>query len=944
MKKLFLLDAYSLIFRAHYAFIRRPITTSKGFDTSAIFGFTKSLQEVLKKEQPSHLAVVFDPPGGSFRRRLYEAYKANREQTPEQIIAAVPVIKKIIEAYRIPIMEMPDYEADDLIGAVAKHAEKQGFTVYMMTPDKDYGQLVSDNIFMYKPKRSGNDVEIIGVPEICELYGIQRPEQVIDILALWGDSSDNVPGAPGIGEKTASQLVAKYGNLDKIYEHLDELKGKQRESLLDNEAQVRLARQLVTIVTDLPFDWNEDELAVKPADEERLMELFSECEFSSMLRELQRTEIETKSFFHINTDTEKLTPTVKSKESYGQMSLFGENAAEEKPAEVHRLHKCIEDLEHRYMIAQTDEEIDALVSLLESSKEFCFDTETTGLDPFNCRMVGMSFAVNPHEAWYVPVSPNNLDAASARVSRFKKTFENAEIAKTGQNIKFDIEVLSGFGVEVKGQLYDSMLLHYLLNPDMRHNMNFLAENYLDYSPIEIESLIGKKGAGQRTMDVAPLEKIAEYAAEDADITLQLRHKFYPMLENEGMTELYSEIEAPLIGVLAAMEASGVRIAEQSLNELNSRYTQELAAIEADIRTMTGESSLNIASPKQLGVVLFEKLNIAGSNVKKTKTKQYSTDEETLVGLRDKHPVVDKILEYRTVKKLLSAYIESLPTLVNRRTGKIHTSFNQAVTATGRLSSNNPNLQNIPIRDARGREIRRAFVASDDNHLLLSADYSQIELRIMAHLSGDANLIEAFNNDMDIHTATAAKIFKVEPDMVSKEQRGRAKTANFGIIYGISSFGLAQRLGISRSEAKQLIDGYFATYPGVQEYMNRIVYEAQNKGYVQTIFGRRRWLRDINSNNSMMRGMAERNAINAPIQGTAADIIKIAMIHIHNILKTKSLRSRMILQVHDELIFDVYKPELDEIIEIVVREMQNAAQISVPLIVEYGAGENWLDAH
>ena len=941
MKKLFLLDAYSLIFRAHYAFIRRPITTSKGFDTSAVFGFTKSLQEVLNKEKPSHLAVVFDPPGGSFRRRLYPPYKANREQTPEQIIAAVPVIKQIVEAYRIPIMEMPDYEADDLIGAVARRAEREGFTVYMMTPDKDYGQLVSDHVFMYKPKRSGNEAEIIGAPEICEQYGIVSPEQVIDILALWGDSADNVPGAPGIGEKTASQLVGQYGSVDEIYRRLDELNGKQHDSLRDNEAQVRLSRQLVTIVTDLPFDWDERELEVKPADERRLAELFAECEFSTMLRDLQRGDGECGA--PASSDANQARQAGGTKEGYGQMSLFGAPALEAEPA-APRLHRCVEDVDHRYDIAQSDGEIDALLRLLEASAEFCFDTETTGLDPFDCRMVGMSFAVDPHRAWYVPVSVNDLAAAAARVLRFKQVFENDAIAKTGQNLKFDIEVLSRFGVEVRGRLYDSMLLHYLLNPDLRHNMNFLAETYLDYSPVEIETLIGRKGAGQRTMDVAPLDKLAEYAAEDADVALQLKRKFYPMLEGEGMTRLYDEIEAPLIGVLAAMEAAGVSIAGQSLIELNARYTQELAALEAEIRTLTGEPTLNIGSPKQLGLVLFEKMNIAGSNAKKTKTKQYSTDEETLVGLRDKHPVVDRILEYRTVKKLLSAYIESLPTLVNRHTGKIHTSFNQAVTATGRLSSNNPNLQNIPIRDARGREIRKAFVASDADHLLLAADYSQIELRLMAHLSEDANLIEAFINNMDIHTATAAKIFKVDPEAVSKEQRGRAKTANFGIIYGISSFGLAQRLGISRSEAKQLIDGYFASYPGVQDYMNRTVYEAQNRGYAQTLFGRRRWLRDINSHNSMMRGMAERNAINAPIQGTAADIIKIAMIRIHQALRAKSLRSRMILQVHDELVFDVYKPELDEMIAIVVHEMQNAAQLAVPLIVEYGSGDNWLAAH
>ena len=941
MKKLFLLDAYALIFRAHYAFIRRPVTTSKGFDTSAIFGFTKSLQEVLKKEQPTHIAVAFDPPGGSFRRRLYEQYKANREQTPEQIVAAVPVIKEIIRAYKIPIFEIPDYEADDVIGAVAKYAEKQGFQVYMMTPDKDYGQLVSENIFMYKPKRSSNDTEILGVDEICEQYGIQSPEQVIDILALWGDAADNVPGAPSIGEKTASQLVGAYGNIDGIYRNIDQLKGKQKESLLNNEEQVRLSRKLVTIVTDLPFDWDEDALEVKPADEQRLAELFAEYEFSLMLRELQKEEsVESCSYSNMAASSPK------SNENYGQMSLFGNDgvAAVEMSAENVKKHKTINETEHNYMIARTSEEIDTLVNVLESSAAFCFDTETTGVDTFSCRLVGMSFAVEPHEAWYVPVSPNSLDAARELVLKFKDVFERADIAKTGQNMKFDIEILNRYGVEVNGALYDSMLIHYLLNPDSRHGMDYMAETYLGYAPIEIETLIGKRGANQRTMDTVALDKIAEYAAEDADITLQLKDKFYPMLADEGLTKLYSEIEAPLINVLSSMEAAGVRIDSVSLNELKQKYTAELGALEREILTLAREPFLNIASPRQLGIVLFEKLNIAGNNVRKTKTKQYSTDEETLMGLKDKHPIVNKILEYRTVKKLLSSYIESLPGLVNRRTGMIHTSFNQAVASTGRLSSQNPNLQNIPIRDARGREIRKAFVPSDKEYILLSADYSQIELRLMAHLSADPHLIEAFNKNQDIHTATAAKIYRVALADVTKEQRGRAKTANFGIIYGISSFGLSQRLGISRTDAKQLIDGYFASYPGVQEYMDRTIRDAQQKTYTETLFGRRRWLRDINSGNATQRGIAERNAINAPIQGTAADIIKIAMIRIHAIFKARNYRSRMILQVHDELVFDVFKPELDEIRETVVREMQNAAQLSVPLTVECGVGENWLDAH
>ncbi|MDR1169875.1 MAG: DNA polymerase I [Prevotellaceae bacterium] len=935
MKKLFLLDAYSLIFRAHYAFIRRPITTSKGFDTSAIFGFTKSLQDVLKKEHPTHIAVVFDPPGGSFRCSMYTEYKATRLQTPESIITAVPIIKEILKAYNITAVEIEGYEADDVIGTMAKLGEKEGYAVYMMTPDKDYGQLVSYNVFMYKPKRSGNEVEILGQDAICEQYGIQRPEQVIDILALWGDSVDNVPGAPGIGEKTAMKLIGSYGSVEEIYRNLDKLKGRHKESLEKNEEQVRLSKKLVTIVTDIPYEWNDEALKLKEADTERLRELFTEYEFFSMLRELSKKPV---------------SPEVKAQEAFGQMSLFDSAAADEEQAEHESEseplpdHKTCEDTEHTYNILTDDREIDLLIKRLESASEFCFDTETTGLDPFDCRLVGMSFALEPHEAWYVPVYSNSPEKTQALVGKFKPVFENSSIAKSGQNLKFDMEVLKSLGIEVSGALYDSMLIHYLLNPDARHNMDYLSEAYLDYTPIPIESLIGKRGANQRTMDVVPIDKIGEYAAEDADISLQLRLKLFKALEEENMQELYTGIEAPLIGVLADIEAAGVRVDTESLRELNTVFTKELDALEVDVRSLAGEPALNISSPKQLGIVLFEKLKIAGANVKKTKTKQYSTDEETLVSLRDLHPIIDKILEYRSLKKLLSAYVESLPLLINRWTGKIHTSFNQAVTTTGRLSSNSPNLQNIPIRDTRGRKIRKAFIPSDDEHILLSADYSQIELRLMAHLSRDAGMIEAFLQNEDIHAATAAKIYHTDIDQVTREQRSKAKTANFGIIYGISSFGLSQRLNISRTEAKQLIDGYFASYPKVREYMDATIRQAQKTGYAETLFGRRRYLRDINSGNSMIRGMAERNAINAPIQGTAADIIKVAMIGINKIFKEKKLKTVMILQVHDELVFDVYKPELDEVKQIVVSEMQNAAHLSVPLTVECGTGTNWLEAH
>jgi DNA polymerase-1 len=886
------------------------------------------LQEVLKKEQPSHIAIVFDPPGGSFRRRLDTNYKATRLETPESIIAAVPVIKEIVKAYKIAIVEIEDYEADDVIGSMAKRAEKEGYTVFMVTPDKDYGQLVSDNIFIYKPKRLGNEAEILGREAICEQYGIQHPEQVIDILALWGDSVDNVPGAPGIGEKTAMKLIGEYGSVDEIYRHLDDFKGKQKESLENNEEQVRLSKTLVTIVTDVPYEWNDDVLELKAPDTERLRELFAEYEIFSMLRELDRKPV---------------SQTARIQEAFGQLSLFGNETDEEEQAPSH-VHKTYEDVGHTYNILTTDDEIASLIKRLETATEFCFDTETTGLDPFDCRLVGMSFALNPHEAWYVPAYPNNPEKTRNLLNKFKPVFENGNIAKSGQNLKFDMEILKGYDIEVNGNLYDSMLIHYLLNPDARHNMDHLAEAYLDYSPISIESLIGKRGANQRTMDVVPLEKIGEYAAEDADISLQLRLKLFKILETENMQTLYTEIEAPLIRVLADIEAAGVRLDINSLRELNSIYTKELDALEIEIINLAGEPYLNVSSPKQLGIVLFEKLKIAGSNAKKTKTKQYSTDEETLMSFRDRHPIIDKILEYRGLKKLLSAYIESLPSLINRRTGKIHTSFNQAVTTTGRLSSNNPNLQNIPIRDAKGREIRKAFIPSDDEHILLSADYSQIELRLMAHLSQDPGMVEAFRNNEDIHAATAAKIYHIDIPQVSKEQRSKAKTANFGIIYGISAFGLSQRLNISRTEAKQLIDGYFISYPKVREYMEATVRDAQKTCYAETIFGRRRYLRDINSGNLMMRGVAERNAINAPIQGTAADIIKVAMIKINTIFREKKLKTTMILQVHDELVFDVYKPELEIVKQTVIDEMQNAVQLSVPLIVECGVGTNWLEAH
>lgn len=929
MKKLFLIDAYALIFRSYYAFMRRPITNSKGFETSAIYGFTKSLLEILKKEKPSHLAVAFDVGASTFRHDLYPDYKANRQATPEVIKLSSPIIKDIVRAMNIPVLELQGYEADDVIGTIAKKAETEGFRVYMVTPDKDFGQLVTNNVFMYRPKRSGNENEVIGIPEILAQYSIQQPTQVIDILALWGDASDNVPGVPGIGEKGASKLVGQYGSVEGVYEHLNELSGKLQTSLVDNKEQALLSKKLVTIHTDVPLGWSEKSLLVEEPDREKLKEIFAELEFYSFIKEMK---------LNVSENTPKVEDTLPK---FEQGTLFGEQTLANTTQTI-KPGKTVNDIEHTYHIAQTHDEIKTLVDNLLQQNAVCFDTETSGLDPLDSQPVGMSFAINPHEAWYIPLQTQHIDFKSI-IKLTTPLFDCEKIIKIGQNIKYDILVLKNMGIELKGELLDTMLMHYVLDPEARHNMTYLSETYLGYSPIEIEELIGKKGAKQGNMANVNLNTIAEYAAEDADVTLQLKHKLYDALVENDMLELYRTIEAPLVYVLADMEATGVRIDAIGLHELRKTFTADLLKIENDIREIASEPQLNISSPKQLGVVLFEKLKI-DDNVKLTKTKQYSTSEETLVALADKHPIINKILEYRSLKKLLSAYIESLPMLVNKRTGKIHTSFNQAVTSTGRLSSNNPNLQNIPVRDERGREIRKAFIPSDENHVLLSADYSQIELRLMAHMSDDPNLIEAFIENQDIHTATAAKVFHVPLDKVTKEQRNKAKTANFGIIYGISAFGLAQRLNIPRGEAKDLIDGYFASYPQVKTYIEKTIFDAQQRGYVSTLFGRKRWLRDINSGNAMVRGNAERNAINAPIQGTAADIIKIAMINIHRALKESNLTAKMILQVHDELVFDVPKNEVEAVRQLVINEMQNAASLKVPLIVECGIGNNWLEAH
>ncbi|MDR1343613.1 MAG: DNA polymerase I [Prevotellaceae bacterium] len=931
MKKLFLLDAFALIYRAYYAFIRTPMVNSQGLNTSAIFGFTKTLLDLMRRENPTHIAVCFDPMGETFRHMMYPEYKANRNEAPEVITQSVPFIQEIIEGFNIPIITVPGFEADDVIGTLAKKAEAAGFVTYMMTPDKDYGQLVTDNILIFRPARWEKPDEKIGVHEICSHYGIDRPEQVIDVLALWGDASDNVPGAPGIGEKKATRLIAQYGSVEGVIEHVHELTGKVRESIEQNVAQLERAKKLVTIDLNVPVELDEEQLRKKEPDKDALRTLFAELEFHSLAREVLG-------------GSASPPPAKKMSGAQIQGDLFSVAAPAQADADHAKSHlKTSADIPHTYHTAQSVSDVKALCDMLMQQSEFCFDSETDGIDPIDADIAGLSFAVKPHEAWFVPLSPGK-DNFAEKIALLRAPLESVSIAKIGQNIKFDYLVLKRAGIALQGKLLDTMLAHYLLEPDMRHNMNYLAEVYLSYQPIPIEKLIGEKKDGQGKISQAPPELLVEYAAEDADVTLQLRTILFEALDKNNLRALYEEIEAPLVYVLGDMEWEGVRIDANGLAEYGKELAIELQKLESEIQEIAGEPTLNVFSPKQLGEVLFEKLKIADNARTTGKTKQYSTSEDTLTALRDKHPIIDKILELRGLKKLLSSYVETLPTLVNRRTGHIHTSFNQAVTSTGRLSSNNPNLQNIPIRDERGREIRKAFIPSDENHILLSADYSQVELRLMAHLSNDANLVEAFLKSEDIHASTASKIFHVPIDKISKEQRRRAKTANFGIIYGISAYGLAQRLNIPRSEAKILIDGYFATYPQVRTYMDNAIRVVRDKGYVQTLCGRKRMLPDITSHNAVVRGFAERYAINAPIQGSAADIIKLAMIKIHSRLRGENFQSRMILQVHDELVFDVYKPELDRVRQLVVAEMESAYKLAVPLIAEAGTGDNWLSAH
>jgi DNA polymerase I len=930
-KKLFLLDAMALIYRAYYALNRNPRVNSKGQNTSAILGFANTLTEVLKKENPTHMAVAFDMAAPTIRKTSFAAYKAHREEVPEDIISSIPYIKQLLEGFGIPALEKEGYEADDIIGTIARQAEQQGFTVYMMTSDKDFGQLVSDNIFMYKPARMGNGAEVWGVKEVCERFGIEKPEQLIDILGLWGDSSDNIPGVPGIGEKKAKALIQQFSSLENLLENLDQVKEKRsQENLKEYAQQALVSKSLATIILDVPVEWSDESLRMKDPDPKLLLPLFEELEFRTFAKRV-----------FADPQIIPLEKTQKALQSNGQMDLFGDSDPFSDPEELARERLKELSREKDYKIISTTQEIADLIRVLEKSASFCFDTETTGLDIRNCNLLGIAFSVKKGEAFYLPFPGQKQDGREL-IEQLRPVFANPDIEKTGQNLKFDLGVLAQQGIRVKGKLFDTMLAHYLLQPDMRHNMDLLAETYLNYRPVSIEHLIGKKGKNQKSMAGLPLEVIAPYACEDADITLQLRQVFQKELDDKQLSGLFWNVETPLIPVLAEMEMEGVLIDKEALNKHAKVLEKQIAGIENEIFKLAG-TRFNIGSPKQLGEILFDRLQII-SKAKKTKTKQYSTSEDVLSKLADKHPIIGKILDYRSLTKLKSTYVDALPKLINEHTGRLHTSYNQAVAATGRLSSNNPNLQNIPIRTEEGRLIRQAFVPRDKDHVLLAADYSQIELRIIAALSKDEAMIEAFRKGLDIHTATAANIYEVPLEEVSRDMRRNAKTVNFGIVYGISAFGLSERLNIPRQEAADIIKQYFQKYPGIKKYMDDTIAFARENGYVTTILGRRRYVSDINSANNVVRGYAERNAINAPVQGSAADMIKLAMIDIHKAMQEKNMKSKMIMQVHDELVFDTHKTEVDDLSALVAETMKTAVELSVPIVVDMSTGSNWLEAH
>lgn len=926
-KKLFLIDAYALIFRAYFAFAKNPRINSKGQNTSAAFGFTNALIDVIKNEKPTHLAVVFDPPGGSVTRREdFPEYKAHREETPEGITTMIQPIKDIIRAFNVPIMQVNGFEADDVIGTVAQIAEKKGYQVYMMTPDKDFGQLVTENIRMFRPGRGGNPPEIWGVKEVCEKFDIDRVEQVIDLLGLQGDAADNIPGIPGIGPKTASKLLKEYGTVENLIDHVNDLKGKQKENVETYAEQGLLSKKLATIITDIDVEFDEEDLKMCDLDTDKVREVFTELEFRNLMRRVIGEEL-------------VVTAAVSTGD---QLDLFGSQSLVEKqePNETSDVKTIATEKPAYHLVAQPDER-KKLVELLLKQKQVCFDTETDRLDALHANLVGMSFAYEAREAYYVPV-PNDFEEAKKIVEEFRPFFESDKVEKIAHNVKFDMKVINRYDVEVRYPIFDTMIAHYLINPESKQNMDFLSEYYLNYKPVSIETLIGKKGKNQRSMAELQPSEIVDYACEDADITFQLKQLFEPEINKEHLKDLFYNVEMPLVEVLKSMEQEGIAIDAKGLQDYSVELGETLDTLEKEIKELAGED-FNVDSPRQLGEILFDKLQVT-TKAKKTKTGQYATSEDILQKLKDKHPIIPKILDYRQLRKLKSTYVDPLPEMMDEVDGRIHTSYMQTVAATGRLSSNNPNLQNIPIRSERGREIRKAFVSRGKDFKILSADYSQIELRIIAALSHDKNMIEAFKNGQDIHAATAAKVFGVSIDEVTRDQRSSAKAVNFGIIYGQSAFGLAQNLNISRTEAKQIIDSYFEQYPTIKKYMDDAVASAREKGYVESIMKRRRYLKDINSANAVVRGFAERNAVNAPIQGSAADVIKIAMINVYKAMQKAELKSKMLLQVHDELVFDVHVSEQDLLKELVIKEMEGAVNVGVPLEVEAQIADNWLDAH
>ncbi|WP_163400244.1 DNA polymerase I [Flavobacterium fluviatile] len=943
-KRLFLLDAYALIFRGYYAFIKNPRINSKGMDTSAIMGFMNSLLDVIKREKPDHLAVAFDKEGSTVRTEMFSDYKANRDATPEAIKIAIPYIQDLLKAMHIPIIEIAGCEADDLIGTIAKQAEKQNYKVFMVTPDKDFAQLVSENIFMYKPARMGNGIEIWGIPEVLAKFEVERPEQVIDFLGMMGDAVDNIPGLPGVGEVTAKKFLKEFGSMENLLENTHLLKGKMKENIEANKEKGILSKKLATIICDCDVVFNEDDYELSRPDIEKTDAIFQELEFRRMAEQFDN-------LFKTGGSNELANNTPADNKLYkkpqpkneDQFDLFGAGSSDENTeTERTSFYNTLENTPHSYQLVQGDLGIKLLLQNLQKQSSVCFDTETTGLDALHAELVGISFSYEKGKGYYVPFSESQ-EEARILIDKFRPFFENENIEKIGQNLKYDLKILSNYGITVKGKLFDTMIAHYLINPDMRHNMDILAETYLKYSPKSIETLIGKKGKNQISMRDVALEEIKEYAAEDADVTLQLKEIFTTELDKTETKKLFEDIEIPLVSVLAAMETEGIRLDVEFLKSMSTEMDAEIKTLEQNIYETAGEK-FNLASPKQLGDILFDKLKIGGAKQKKTKTGQYATGEEVLTYLANDNPIVKEILEWRQMVKLQSTYILALPEQVDKKTLRVHTDYMQTVAATGRLSSNNPNLQNIPIRTERGRQIRKAFVARDENHTLISADYSQIELRIIAALSGEENMIKAFQDGEDIHRATAAKVFNVPLNEVSREQRSNAKTVNFGIIYGVSAFGLSNQTSLSRSESAALIEAYYNTYPRLKSYISDQVEFARENGYVQTILGRRRYLKDINSANAVVRSAAERNAVNAPIQGSAADVIKIAMINIHKKLQEENWKSKMLLQVHDELVFDVHNDELDKIQPMIKYEMENAFKMTVPLEVEIGLGSDWLEAH